>query len=128
MLFSLSNLKRRSVRDPDGELAVVPKLLHGRAAHRLVEQALEVFEGYVGRPRSEYELRALEAVLSDYRLARCIEACLLRYYAFVQPQFGDMLSAEQIAALNEKGLTSPSDLRLALWDAANTRYGGFVPP
>ena len=82
----------------------------------------------MGKPRSEYDHRALEAVLSDYRLARCVEACLLRYYAFVQPQFGDVLTADQIAMLNEKGLAAPSDLRLALWDAANARYGGFVPP
>lgn len=128
MLFSLSNVKRRSVRDPDGELAVVPKLLHGRTALKLLEQSITVFEGYVGRPRSEYDLRALEAVLSDYRLARCVEACLFRYYAFVQPQFGDVLSVEQIAALNERGLVAPSDLRLALWDAANARYGGYAPP
>ena len=36
MLFSLSNLKKRSTRDADGEQAVVPKLLHGRAALRQV--------------------------------------------------------------------------------------------
>src|SRR5207244_4745077 len=120
--------KRRSLRDPDGELAVIPKLLHGRSALRLVEQTLEVFEGYVACPRSEYDPRALEAVMSDYRLARCIEACLLTCYAFVQPQLDSLLSVEQIAALVERGLASPSDIRLALWDAANTRYGGFVSP
>ena len=52
MLFSLANVKRRSVRDPDGEMAVVPKLLHGRTALKLLAQAIEVFEGYVGKPRS----------------------------------------------------------------------------
>ncbi len=127
MLFSLSNVKRRSVRDPDGELAVVPKLMHGRAALHLLEQALEVFEGYVGRPRKEYDPRALEAVMSDYRLARCIEACLLTSYSFVQPQLASVLSEAQLAALVERGLASPSEMRLALWDAANARHGGFVP-
>ncbi|HEY0070015.1 MAG TPA: hypothetical protein VGE04_08625, partial [Chloroflexia bacterium] len=73
MLFSLTNVKRRSVRDADGELAVVPRLLHGRASLKLVEQAIGVFEGYVGRPRGEYDSRALEAVMGDYRLGRCIE-------------------------------------------------------
>ncbi|MFL5733083.1 MAG: DUF790 family protein [Chloroflexia bacterium] len=128
MLFSLAHVKRRSVRDPDGEIAVVPKLLHGRTAVKLLEQSLEVFESSVGRPRSEYSPRTLEAVLSDYRLARCVEACLLTCYAFVQPRMEDVLSPEQVEALRERGLTGPSDLRLALWDAANTRYGGYVSP
>jgi predicted nuclease of restriction endonuclease-like RecB superfamily len=128
MLFSLANVKRRSVRDPDGELAVVPKLLHGRTALKLLEQAIEVFEGYAGKPRSQYSPRALEAVLSDYRLARCVEACLLTYYAFVQPRLEDVLSPEQLQALQDAGLAGPSDLRLALWEAVNTRHGGFVPP
>ena len=128
MLFSLTNLKRRSVRDPDGELAVVPKLLHGRTAVKLVEQAIEVFDSYVGRTRAEYDPRALEAVMSDYRLARCIEACLLTYYSFVQPGFSDLLSPGEIAALAGRGFASPTDLRLAVWDAANEQYGGFVLP
>jgi len=128
MLFSLQNLKRRSVRDPDGELAVMPKLLHGRAALKLVEQAIAVFEASIGRPRSEYDSRDLEAVMGDYRLGRCIETCLLTRYAFAQPQLESVLSQEQIAALSEKGVSGPSDLRFALWDAANTRYGGFAPP
>src|SRR5688500_687057 len=128
MLFSLANLYRRSVRDPDGELAVVPKLLHGRAALKLVGQAIEQFEEYVGRPRSEYDSRSLEAVMGDYRLGRCIEACLLTRYSFVQPHLEDLLDGEQLDALTSKGISSPSDLRFALWDAANSRSGGFVPP
>lgn len=127
MLFSLTNVKRRSVRDPDGEYAVVPKLLHGRASVKLVEQAIEVFEGFVGRPRGEYESRALEAVMGDYRLGRCIEACLLTRYAFVQPSIADVLEGGEVASLQAKGLDSPGAVRLALWDAANER-GGFVAP
>ncbi len=128
MLFSLSNLKRKSVRDADGEFAIVPKLLHGRAALKLLEQAIEVFAESIGKPRSEYDAHKLEDVLGDYRLGRCIEACLLTRYGFVQPQVGSLLSASQLAALSERGLFSPADARLALWDAANERYGGFARP
>ncbi|HET6261111.1 MAG TPA: hypothetical protein VFG99_02590, partial [Chloroflexia bacterium] len=128
MLFSLANLKKRSVRDHDGEQAVVPKLLHGRAALKLLDQAISVFDSQVGRPRNEYDGRALEAVMGDYRLGRCVEACLLTRYSFVQPQLHDIISPESVAALAEKGLAEPSALRFALWDAANTDYGGFVSP
>src|SRR4051794_40273816 len=128
MLFSLSNLKRRSVRDPDGELAVVPKLLHGRSTLKLVEQAIDLFESFVGKPRSEYDSRALEAVMGDYRLGRCIEACLLTRYSFLQPQMSDVLTEEQLGALQSHGLATPSDIRFALWDAVNERHGGFAPP
>ncbi|MBF6613416.1 MAG: DUF790 family protein [Chloroflexi bacterium] len=116
------------MRDVDGELAIVPKLLHGRAALKLLEQAIVVFEGSVGKPRSEYDARKLEDVLGDYRLGRCIEACLLTRYGFVQPQLSSILSASELAALSRRGLTSPADMRSALWDAANERYGGFAPP
>ncbi|HET6314035.1 MAG TPA: DUF790 family protein [Chloroflexia bacterium] len=127
MLFSLTNVKRRSVRDADGELAVVPKLLHGRSSLKLVEQAIATFEQCVGRPRAEYDSRALEAVMGDYRLGRCIEACLLTRYGFVQPDIADILPPGEVAALKSLGLDSPGALRLALWDAANER-GGFVAP
>jgi predicted nuclease of restriction endonuclease-like RecB superfamily len=128
MLFSLTNLKRRAVRDPEGELAVVPKLLHGRSTLKLVEQAIDLFESFVGKPRSEYDSRTLEAVMGDYRLGRCIEACLLTRYSFLQPQVYDVLTEPQLAALQSHGLATPSDLRFALWDAVNERYGGFAPP
>jgi SAM-dependent methyltransferase len=108
MLFSLANLKKRSVRDPDGEQAVMPKLLHGRAALKLLDQAISVFDGQVGRPRNEYDGRDLEAVMGDYRLGRCVEACLLTRYSFVQPQLAGVISPEYVAALTEKGLAEPS--------------------
>jgi hypothetical protein len=127
LLFSLTNVKRRSVRDADGELAVVPKLLHGRASLKLVEQAISVFEASLGRPRGEYDSRALEAVMGDYRLGRCIEACLLTRYSFVQPRIADILTPREVESLQALGLDSPGAVRLALWDAANTR-GGFVAP
>ncbi len=127
MLFSLTNIKRRSVRDADGELAIVPKLLHGRATLMLVEQAVSVFEQFVGGPRSEYDTKQLEAAMGDYRLGRCIEACLLTRFSFRQPQLDDLLLPEEAAALAERGLDSPPALRAQLWDAANRR-GGFVLP
>lgn len=127
MLFSLANIRRRSVRDADGELAVVPKLLHGRAATRLVEQAITLFDACVGQTRAEYDVRALEAVMGDYRLGRCVEGCLSVWYSFAQPEIDDLLTADELQTLEASGLASPSALRLALWDAANAR-GGFVAP
>ncbi|HEX8597649.1 MAG TPA: DUF790 family protein [Chloroflexia bacterium] len=115
------------MRDADGELAVVPKLLYGRAALKLVEQAIEVFEDFVGRPRGEYDSRSLEAVMGDYRLGRCIEACLLTCYSFVQPSMSGVLTEVDMAALQARSLDSPGAVRLAVWDAANER-GGFVSP
>src|SRR5215813_4028826 len=128
MLFSLSNLKRRALRDPEGNQAIMPKLLHGRSTLKLVEQAIDHFESFVGKPRSEYDSRALEAIMGDYRLGRCIEACLLTRYVFIQPQLDSVLSQEQIDALQARSLSGPSEVRFALWDAVNEHYGGFAPP
>ena len=128
MIFSLTNLKRKSLRDPDGALAVVPKLLHGRSAVKLLDQGIAVFESYVGKPRSDYDARALEGVFGDYRLGRCIEVCLLTRYTFEPPSLDTLLAPEQVAALFGNGLDNPTALRLALWDAANAQYGGAVPP
>jgi predicted nuclease of restriction endonuclease-like RecB superfamily len=128
MLFSLTNLKRRTMRDPDDELLVVPKLLHGRAALKLLEQAIAVFEEYVGKPHSGWDVRALEGVMGDYRLGRCVEACLLTRYKFEPQPLDTLLTPEQAVALAEKGLDSPTGLRLALWDAANAQFDGAVPP
>lgn len=127
MLFPLPNIRKRSVRDPDGELAVVPRLLHGRAALRLVEQSIDLFDASVGVRYGDYDVRGLEAIMGDYRLGRCIEACLLTWYSFVQPGIEMLLSPGELEALSSRELLSPTLLRLALWDAANAR-GGFVVP
>lgn len=105
----------------------MPKLLHGRAASRLVEQAIAVFDEAAGKVRDEYDAQALEAVMGDYRLGRCIEACLLAWYVFEQPGMGDLLAVGEQEALQTRGIASPSQLRFALWDAANAQ-GGFVLP
>ncbi|HEY0071401.1 MAG TPA: DUF790 family protein, partial [Chloroflexia bacterium] len=55
------------------------------------------------------------------------EACLLTRYGFVQPGPADLLAADELESLRDKGLDSPGAVRLALWDAANQR-GGFVAP
>lgn len=128
MLFSLTNLKRRSVRDPDGELAVIPKLLHGRASIRELEQAIDSVDAQVGKPRSEYSTGALEAIMGDFKLGRCIESCLFTRYSFSQPTFDDILTPEQQAALANLGIKDASAVRFAIWDEANARYGGFAPP
>src|SRR6476469_3080410 len=103
MLFSLTNLKRRSTRDPDGELAVIPKLLHGRAAIRELEQAIDTVDAQVGKPRSEYDPRALESIMGDFKLGRCIESCLFTLYSFSQPNFDDVLEYEHRSCLTTLG-------------------------
>jgi predicted nuclease of restriction endonuclease-like RecB superfamily len=127
MLFSLTNLPKRSLRDEDGALAVVPRLLKGRTAAGLVRQAIEHMEGSLGVPRGEFDARALEAIMGNYRIARCIEACLMTHYSFKQPVIESLLSPEELEVLGERGLADPSSLRLALWDYANRAQGGFAP-
>ncbi|MEO5951782.1 MAG: DUF790 family protein, partial [Chloroflexia bacterium] len=128
MLFSLTNLKRRSTRDPDGELAVIPRLLHGRAAIRELEQAIDSVDAQVGKPRSEYSTGALEAIMGDFKLGRCIESCLFTRYSFSQPNFDDILEYEQQVLLTNLGIKDASGVRFAIWDEANAHYGGFAPP
>src|SRR5688572_18962775 len=108
MLFSLANLPKKSLRDDEGALAVVPRLLKGRAALRLLEQAIGHFEESVGKRRDEYDVRALEGIMGNYRLGRCVEACLLTHYSFEPPSLESLLSSEQIGALAELGLDGPS--------------------
>src|SRR5437868_3960804 len=100
MLFSLTSLKKRSTRDEDGHLAVVPKLLHGRSALRQLEQAVALFESYVAKAHSECDTRVLETIMGDYRLGRCIEVCLLTHYAFSQPSFEEVIPPDQVATLS----------------------------
>ncbi|MDQ6694528.1 MAG: DUF790 family protein, partial [Chloroflexota bacterium] len=87
---------------------------------------LELFQSFVGKPRNEYDGRVLEAAMGDYRLGRCVEACLLTRYSFVQPQIGDLLAPEHIASLASLGIATPSYLRLYMWSKVNSDHGGFV--
>ena len=66
--------------------------------------------------------------MGDYRMGRCVEACLLTHYTFAQPSMESLLTAEQTETLAARGIDGPSALRLALWDVVNETHGGFASP
>ena len=64
------------------------------------------------------EDRAAE-LIGDYRLARCLTNCLAENYAWQSPAWPGSASDDEAAALADREIHSPGQLRLALYDWVN---------
>jgi predicted nuclease of restriction endonuclease-like RecB superfamily len=136
MPFPLADLRRSYGRGNfrGGRPEVRPFLLAGRAlaehAPRL-RAALDWYRTQTGRRRAEIDFDELAQLVGDYRLARCLASCLQSAYRFVPDAWDAVLNDRGPGAarrLAERGLQTPSALRLYVFRRVNERRGGFVPP
>ncbi|HEX2036113.1 MAG TPA: DUF790 family protein [Chloroflexota bacterium] len=135
MPFSLPDLKRSYGRGgfSGGPSDVRPYLLDGRELvkqRRRLQAVIDWHQAHCGRRRAEMDFDELAQVAGDYRLARCLHACLQATYRYEPPTFAGTM--HELAAdpghVHALGIDSPSDLRLYVYDAVGSGYGGFVTP
>lgn len=126
MRLRLDELKKRLTRR--GETVYVePYLLKPGELDAELRALIGLYESWVGRSRAEFpEDRAVELV-GDYRLARAFTACLSEWYEWRAPAWPGPASAEEAAALAVRDISSPSLLRLALYNEVNATCGGYLP-
>src|SRR5918997_3756678 len=101
-----------------------------KAQRERLEAVMAWFGGRVGHRQSEVDLDDLARVAGDYRLARCLSACLLPSFRFAARPLDEALAEYGPAVLEAAaaaGVRSPSDLRLAVFDRVG-QQGGFVTP
>jgi len=72
------------------------------------------------------EDRAAE-LIGDYRLARSLSICLSDWYSWQGEPWPALASEAEATALAQRGVTSPTTLRLALYDFAQATTGGYLP-
>jgi|GEM_PF-1157604 len=133
MPFALPDLKRSYGRSgrAGGPPEVRPFLLAGRELERhrpALEAVLRWYAAHAGRRRADCDFDELAGAAGDYRLARCLAACLSSVYAFEPPPFAAVAGEPAVQALAARGIDSPGALRLLLFEQVNAAGGGYAPP
>lgn len=125
MRLALTDVKKSITRHA-GQRYVVPFLLRPSERTRELAALIELYESWLGRPRAGFPLDRPAELIGDYRLARCLEACLGEWYAWQSSAWPGSVAPAVADALAGQGIASPSALRLALYDCVNREYGGYL--
>src|SRR5258706_11887086 len=84
MRLALRDVKK-TVRRRDGVAFVTPYLLRPRERLRELEALVAMHEAWIGRARATFPTERAAELVGDYRLARCLVACLGEWYEWRGP-------------------------------------------
>lgn len=125
MRLGLADVKKRVVRR-QGEAYLVPQLLRPGEVRAELDALIGLFESWVGRERDAFPTDRPAELLGDYRLARGLATVLSEWYAWEPVAWPGPASVGEAAALAVREITTPSAIRLALYDAVSASSGGFL--
>jgi predicted nuclease of restriction endonuclease-like RecB superfamily len=124
--FGLADVKKSVVRR-QGEAHLAPHLLRPGDLSAALAALIALHEEWVGRERATFPADRPAELLGDYRLARCLVIALSEYYNWSPVAWPGPAEPGEAQALAAHAISSPGQLRLALYDATNTAYGGYLP-
>jgi len=126
-MLKVADLRKTTRRSGEGDLRTVyPRFLRDRALEPRIELAIRYLEKMLGHTRRELDAEVIVGLFGDHKVARCMLACLASSYRHRARTFAEVVPAEAVASLAATGITTPSELRLALFRRANQHYPGFV--
>jgi predicted nuclease of restriction endonuclease-like RecB superfamily len=128
MRFSLQDVQKQ-VRRRGDELYVSLHFLRPDELHPEIERLIAYHEQMLGQPRRLFVMDEARAAVADYRLAHCLICVLSAWYSWRQCPWLEVLEGMGLEAhkcLEEAGITSPVQLRLALFSYVNECYAGFL--
>jgi len=97
--------------------------------HPEIGRLIAYHEQMLGQPRRLFVIDEARAAVADYRLAHCLICVLSAWYSWRQCPWLEVLEGmglETRKCLEEAGITSPVQLRLALFSYVNECYAGFL--
>ena len=129
MRFSLQDIKKQVHRRGE-TLSVSLHFLRPGELRTEIERLVTYHEQLLGHPQKEFSVDDASACIGDYRLAHCLIATLSAWYSWRQCAWQTALQRSASDALvthfQDAGITSPVQLRLALFAFVNERYHGFL--
>ncbi|HEU4782147.1 MAG TPA: DUF790 family protein, partial [Ktedonobacterales bacterium] len=125
MRLALADIKK-TISRRGGMTRLTPYLLRPGELAREIEALIALYETWAGRERSDFPPDRAAELIGDYRLARCLTNCLAEDYEWQAPQWPGDASDDEATALAERGIASPTHLRLALYDWVNDHAGGYL--
>lgn len=124
MRFSLQDV-RKSVQRRGGELSVSLHFLHSDELHAEVARLIAYYESLLGQPQRSFSSDDARACIGEYRMANCLIATLSNWYHWQPPDWAAVVQAVDANA-ELVALTSPVQLRLALYNYINIHFHGFL--
>jgi len=122
--FSLQDIKK-SVRRQQDELTISLHFLQKDALTDEIARLIVYYERLLGQPQRQFSVDDARACVGDYRMAHCLLATMSHWYSWRQREWIEVLQGlngqPELAAI-----TSPIQLRLALYDFVNEHYAGFL--
>lgn len=125
MRFSLQDIKKQ-VHRRGGELTVSLHFLRPGELRKEIAQLITYHERLLGQPQRQFSQDDARACIGDYRVAHCLVATLSAWYRWLACDWDEVVEHMGSSALNEAGITSPVQLRLALFDEVNEQCAGFL--
>jgi predicted nuclease of restriction endonuclease-like RecB superfamily len=123
--FSLQDI-RKHVQRRGGELFVNLHFLRPGESRSEIARLIALYEQCLGQPQRTFNVDEARACVGEYRLANCLMATLSAWYVWRVPDWNAVLLQPTRDALEQTGIMSPVQLRLALFDFVNAQYGGFL--
>lgn len=124
MRFSLQDI-RKSVQRRGGTLAVSLHFLRSGELQDEILCLLMYYERLLGEPQRAYSLDEARAIIGEYRMAHCLIATLSHWYSW-QPRAWSDVVQERAGNAQLLALSSPAQLRLALYTFVQENYAGFL--
>ncbi|GHO75728.1 hypothetical protein KSD_34990 [Ktedonobacter sp. SOSP1-85] len=130
MRFSLQDVKktvhRRAGRSGKAaDLGLSLHFLRPGVLYQEIEQLVAYYESMLDRPQRAFLEDEARSYIGDYRLANCLLATLSNWYQWRTREWSEVLQEMQASEALED-VTSPTRLRLALFDFVNEHYQGFL--
>ena len=125
MRLGLAEVKKRVLRR-QGEAYLVPQLLRAGEWRAEMDTLIGLFESWLGRERGAFPVDRPAELIGDYRMARGLVTVLSEWYSWEAPAWPGPATNAEDAALAARGISSPSQLRLALYDAVHANYGSYL--
>lgn len=126
MRLALADVPKSFTRR-DGRVYLAPRLLRPQDLREQLAALIALYESSLGQRRADFPEDRPAELIGEYRLARSLSACLSDWYAWEGAAWADAASGAELSALAQRGVTSPTTLRLALYDFAQTTCGGYLP-
>ena len=125
MRFSLQDIQKH-VQRRGGELTVTLHFLKPGESRDEIARLIAYHEQALGQPQRVFSMDDARALVGDYRLANCLIATLSAWYYWRSPDWDEVTQRTGKNALNEAGISSAVQLRLALFDYVNAHHSGFL--
>jgi predicted nuclease of restriction endonuclease-like RecB superfamily len=124
--FSLQDVKKSIQRRGD-ELSARLHFLRPGELHDEIERLIAYHEQLLGQPQRQFSPDDARACIGDYRLAHCLIATLSHWYVWHTREWTQVVQQlDEGAAPALADLSSPVQLRLALYDYVNAQHQGFL--